>query len=235
MKNRLKSLFFLVLVSSSTFAHNIWIEASQTGKVGKEQIAKVFLGGYGENERDSTRNWFSNTKDFAIWLIEPSGTKTQLTAKAAAIYFEAVFTPDKEGVYTLAISHEVAEVFGTTKYHYFATAQVKVGNATSGQNNLATATDLVIEPASGLKAQKPATLKIQYKSQNLDKTHASVGAPSGWAKGLETSHGSATFDAIWAGLYVAEASYSDKTEGSLNGKDFKRVQYVGTHSFYVGD
>lgn len=235
MKNKLKSLLFFVLVSSSAFAHNIWIETGQTGKVGKEQIAKVFLGGYGEGERDSTKNWFSNTKDFAIWVIDPSGTKKQLKTKDATTYFETAFTPEKEGVYTLAISHEVGEVFGTTKYHYFATAQVKVGAATTGQNNLATATDLVIDPAIGLKASKPATIKIQYKSQNLDKTRASIGAPTGWAKGLETSQGSASFEAIWAGLYVAEAFYSEKSEGTLNGKDFKKVQYVGTHSFYVGN
>lgn len=234
MKNAFTIISLIFITLSNIYAHNIWIETSTIGKQGKSQSVKVFLGGYGESERDSTKNWFSNTKEFTLWLTSPDGTKKQLTTKAEAIYFEASFTPDKDGVYTLSLSHEVGEVFGSTKYHYFAASQVKVGNSNAGQTNLASANDLNIQTISPLVVAKPATLNVQYKNQNLDKDHASIGAPSGWAKVLEVSKGSLTFDAIWAGLYVAEVSHAEKTEGSLNGKDFKCVQYVATYSFEVG-
>ena len=74
---------------------------------------------------------------------------------------------------------------------------------------------------------------VQYKGKALDKTKASIGAPSGWAKGLETQNGEITFDALWSGLYVAEAFYSEKSEGTLNGKEFKKVMFVSTYSFEI--
>ena len=233
MKTTFLSLAFTVLSTCSLFAHNMWIETTTTGKQGKSQSVKVFLGGYGENERDSTKNWFSNTKEFTIWLIEPNGTKKQLTTKAEAIYFESSFTPDKEGVYTLSIGHEVAEVYGTTRYYYVATAQVKVGASTLGQTNLSAATDLCIQTSKVPTTPKPATLKFTYKGKDLDKTRASVGSPAGWAKAFETSNGTITFDALWSGLYIAEAFYTEDQAGSLNGKDYKKTMFVGTYGFEV--
>ena len=233
MKIKFATIAFLFITLGNLYAHNIWIETSTIGKLGKSQSVKVFLGGYGESERDSTQKWFSNTKEFTLWLTSPDGTKKQLITKAEAIYFEAAFTPEKEGVYTVSLSHEVGEVFGGTKYHYFALAQVKVGKASAGATNQGTVNDLSFQQKNALLIGKNATLLVQYKGKALDKTKASIGAPSGWAKGLETQNGEITFDALWSGLYVAEAFYSEKSEGTLNGKEFKKVMFVSTYSFEI--
>ena len=69
----------LLLLNTQLHAHNMWIETSQNGEIGKFHSAKIYLWGYGENERDSTTKWFSNTKDFVITLTSPSGKKSILT------------------------------------------------------------------------------------------------------------------------------------------------------------
>lgn len=233
MKTKIISLLFLLSISAGQlFAHNIWIETSNTGKAGKEHIAKVYLGGYGENERDSTQNWFSNTKGFVLYLIAPNGEKKQIQTKPGPNYFEAAFTPDKEGVYTLAIFHEVAEVYGTTKYQYHAAARIQVGAATTGANNIATANELTIQTSSKLKT---VTVKTEYKGKSPGKITILVASPSGWSKTFETdANGVLTFDTIWPGLYVIEAFYKQDLSGILNGKDFKKVSNTATYSVEAG-
>lgn len=231
MKNTLATIAFLFIALGNLYAHNMWIETSGTGKLGKEQSVKVYLGGYGENERDSTSKWFGNTKEFTLWITEPNGTKKQLTTKAAAICFEATFTPDKEGVYTVSLSHELAELFGTTKYVYYSVSQVRVGASTAGQNNV-TINDLNIQVANAV-AKKPVAVTVQYKGKNAENTWASVGAPTGWAKALDAKTGTGTFDALWEGLYVVEASYKEKAEGTLAGKEYKTISHTATFGVTV--
>ncbi len=225
-------LFLLVASASQLFAHNMWIETSNTGKVGKEHIAKVYLGGYGENERDSTQNWFSNTKEFTLWLTTPSGEKKELTKKAGANYFESAFTPDKEGVYTLSLSHELADIYGTTKYQYFAASKIQVGAAATGAANLAKVNDLTVETSA---KGKTITVKSTFKGKSTGKITMLVGAPSGWAKHFESDeNGTLVFDAIWPGLYVIEAFYTQQESGSLNGKEFKKISNTATYSVEAG-
>ncbi|MCR6641600.1 MAG: DUF4198 domain-containing protein [Sporocytophaga sp.] len=227
-------LFSLFLLNIGN-AHNIWIETNNTGKLGKEHSVKIYLGGYGENERDSVSKWFSNTRDVVISLTKPDGTKENLTTKAAGNYLEALFTPAKDGYYTISVSHEVADVYGSAKIQYYAASQVKVGASVEGINNVVTATDMPVQLiTTNPVVKKGVSLKVMYKGKNLNKSSVSVASPSGWVKGFETNDGTFTFDAIWPGVYVIEAYHTDKTEGSLNGKEYKLIRNTSTYSITVG-
>lgn len=221
-------ILFILISTHHSFAHNIWIESKQTGAIGKEHLAKIFLGGYGENERDSTNHWFSNTASFSIWLIEPNGTKKQLTTTPAGNCFEAKFTPNQDGVYTLAISHEVAEIYGTTRYYYYASTQVKVGILTAGETNIKNATNLSIQHT---KTKNAISALLQYNNEGLDQASMLVASPSGWNKNFKTNNkGIIDFELIWPGLYVLEGFYTEKTPGTLNGKEYKSTMYISTYS-----
>lgn len=233
MKNSTTSLLVLVLLFASfqSFAHNIWIETSGKGKIGQEHMAKIFLGGYGENERDSTQNWFSNTAEAVIWLTAPDGTQKELTKTSAGNGFKTSFTPTQDGVYTLSVKHDVAEVYGTTKYIYYAAAKVQVGTAVAAKD-WATFSDFAIQ--THVKA-KELKVKALYKNQVAADVSLAVGAPSGWMKHLEAKAGEATVEAIWNGLYIVEASYREKASGTHNGKEYKTVMHIATFDTEVNN
>ncbi len=236
MRNIFALVVCFILVSLHTVqAHNLWIETAPVGKAGKEHAVKVYLGGYGENERDSTDKWFANTKDYTLWLTEPGGTKKKLVSKAAGTFFEASFTPDKEGVYTLLLELELSEVYNNKKYQYHAAAQVKVGNSTVGQANLAAVPDFSVSFTAVPVVGKTAVTKTLYKGNKLEHTGVSVASPTGWVKGLETDkEGMFSFEPLWPGLYVTEVYYTEKAEGKVGEKSYTSVSHVATYSYTVG-
>jgi len=231
MKTKIKTLLLsvLLLTGFNSFAHNIWIETSGKGKIGQEHTAKIFLGGYGENERDSTTKWFSNTAEVIVWLTAPNGTQKQLTKTAAGNCFAVAFTPSEEGVYIVSLKHEVAEVFGTTKYVYYAGAKVQVG-AASTVKEWATFSDFAVQTTVKGKEVKAKAL---YKNQAADKATMAVGSPSGWNRQVELKSGEGSVEALWNGLYVFEAFYKEKTTGNWNGKDYTAVMHIATYDTEV--
>lgn len=234
IRSLLTLLFSLFLLNIGN-AHNIWIETNNSGKAGRAHSIKIYLGGYGENERDSVSNWFSNTRDVAISLTKPDGTKENLVTKPAGNHLEALFTPSQEGYYTVSASHEVADVYGTAKIQYYAASQIKVGASVEGINNVIAATDMPVQLITASPAEKKnVSLKLMYKGKNLHKSSVSVASPTGWVKSVETNDGTFSFDALWPGVYVIEAYHTDKTEGNLNGKEYKLIRNTSTYSITVG-
>jgi hypothetical protein len=235
MKKIIFSFMLLaVLTLNTVWAHNMWIETAAQGKVGKEHKVRVFLGGYGENERDSTTRWFANTKEVVLWLTEPDGSKKQLQTSAAADYMEAAFTPSQDGVYTVSFSHDLQEVYGTRLYQYHGVAQVQVGSSKTGSANLATTNNLNTQIATAKPVvSKPLTLKVQFKGQHPEKSNIVICSPAGWVKELEPENGLVTFDPIWPGLYVGELNYREKAEGSVGEKKYTEINHIATYSFTI--
>jgi hypothetical protein len=232
MKNAIHSLVVIVflLISFQSFSHNIWIETAGKGKMGQEHAAKIFLGGYGENERDSTEHWFSNTADVVVWLTAPNGKQIQLTKTPAGNCFVTSFKPSEEGIYTFSLKHEVADVYGTTKYVYYAAAKVQVGAATTSTNEWTAFSDLAIQTHAKGKEIK---VKALYKNQLAVSATAAVGSPSGWSRQVELKSGEGVVDALWNGLYVFEIFYKEKSSGSWNGKEYNTVMHIATYGTEV--
>ena len=81
MKNikTILTALLLLFASNATFAHALWIETASSGKLGQKHAVKVFYGEFVANERDSVAKWYSDVKDFSLWLVGPDQKKVQLS------------------------------------------------------------------------------------------------------------------------------------------------------------
>lgn len=113
-KRKMKIVGFLVMlfvIQTTAFGHAIWIETNSRGKTGKSQAVRVYFGEYSENERDSTKNWFSDLAAFQLYVTAPDGVKTLVKTKAESNSFLAEFIPGSKGVYVFSIDHVVKDVY----------------------------------------------------------------------------------------------------------------------------
>ncbi|WP_449440637.1 DUF4198 domain-containing protein [Pedobacter steynii] len=236
----MKKLTFLALtlvfsfVTTSIFAHALWIETAASGKVGQKQSVKVFYGEYVANERDSVSKWYSDVKEFSLWVIGPDQKKTQLTLNPGTNYFEAVFTPDQNGAYTVLVSHEARDLGGTTKYHFLSSADVSVGKASVASTQNSNVLKLHVDGVLLAKLNKSLQLKAFLNDAAAKGKTISVFSPNGWAKELTTDdNGVAEFTPLWKGRYVVEVSDVDKNPGQHHGKDYKATWKGATYSFEI--
>ncbi|WP_143159885.1 hypothetical protein [Chitinophaga jiangningensis] len=230
----MKKVLFSVLLCCSmftAFGHALWIETTVNGKKGQPQEVKVFLGEYAENERDSIQNWFSNMKDFQLYLIDPSGNKTKLECQPAGTYFKATFTPQQDGAYVLYIDHTVQEVYGGSKIRYYAQGLVQVNN-TNGLANLKQ-NDFVLQTSAvtAKKVNTPEQVSLFNKTKTvLPKAELTVISPSGWTKKINAEGGkSLSYAPVEAGRYLLEGTYLEEEKGQHEGKPFERVWYCVTY------
>ena len=225
----------LTLATGSLFAHALWIETPATGKVGQKQPIKIFYGEYADLGRDSVSTWYSDVKEFSLWLVGPDNKKTQLEVTPGLNYFEGSFTPQQNGSYTLSVSHEAKELGGSTKYHFLSSATISVGNvaplATQNQNTLR----LHLNDVSSLKLKNTIKMTAFLKDAAAEKKAVTVFSPSGWSKEFYTDEsGAFTFTPLWPGRYVVELSDMDrKATGTHHGKDYTGVWKGATYSFEV--
>lgn len=193
-----KFLFSVILCCSmqALFAHAIWIETVNNGKIGQPQEVKVFLGEYADNERDSIQHWFSNMAAFTMYLVTPDGQKEQLTCVPAGKYFTATFTPKVAGAHLLSIDHTVAANYGGSKIHYYALGLVKVNGSLKGIENLQTHTDfaLLTNNSKASKLHQPEKVQLSYKKAAPADGDITIQSPEGWAKKIKTDQrGDITF------------------------------------------
>ena len=128
MKNTISIFALLLLSVSNLFAHALWIETSTTGKTGQKQSVKIIYS-EPDDKPEKLADWFSDVKEFELWLTTPDKQKVKLTTVAGEDHFTSEFTPKKDGVYTLSISKAAKELGGTTIYEFNASAIVKVGKS----------------------------------------------------------------------------------------------------------
>lgn len=224
----------LSFVTTSIFAHALWIETAATGKVGQKQPVKIFYGEYADLGRDSVATWYSDVKEFSLWLVGPDNKKTQLTVTPGLNYFEGSFTPGQNGSYTLMVSHEAKELGGTTKYHFLSSATVSVGNAAPVSSQNDNALRLHLDDVSSLKVKKAIKMTAFLHQAVAPKKAVTVFSPIGWSKEFYTdANGAFEFTPLWAGRYVVEISDMDKTPGQHNGKDYKATWKGATYSFEI--
>jgi len=235
---RTKIILFLGLMLSSAgqlMAHALWIEANASGKAGQAQAVKVFYGEYAANERDEISKWYSDVKDLSLWLVGPDGQKTQLKTVAGANFLSAEFVPQKDGAYTLVVSHEAKELGGTTKYCFLASSVVKIGNAVS-IDPASNTNDLKVYPELKTSYKVNSTIKLNAVLKGAGKSEKaiSVFSPSGWSKELTTgAGGSIEFVPLWPGKYVIEVQDFEKVPGQHNGANYEAVWKGATYSFDV--
>lgn len=225
----------LTLGTSQLFAHALWIETASTGKAGQPQQVKVYYGEYVSNERDETAKWYSDVKDFTLWLTAPGKEKIKLSTTPGSNFYAASFTPDGDGLYVLTVSHEAKELGGTTKYEFLSTAIVSVGKPAAIDHSSipASLTAYTLE-AKKYKVNAPVQLKAVLNGKPLVQKKVSVFSPEGWSKEMTTDeNGVITFNPIWPGRYVLEVSTHEKNSGDHHGKAYTAAWQGATSSFEV--
>lgn len=234
----MKALLLALLLtfgSSQLFAHALWIETASSAKAGQAQEVKVYYGEYATNEREETAKWYSNVKDFTLWLTAPGQEKIKLTTTPGSNFYSAAFTPEANGHYVLTVSHEAAELGGTTKYEFIAAAVVTVGKAAAVDIAAIPVTlNVHTAEAKTYKVNAPVQIKAVANGKPLAKTTVSIFSPEGWTKEITTDeNGAFSFNPLWAGRYVLEVSKKEKMEGTHNGKAFTAAWQGATSSFVV--
>jgi uncharacterized GH25 family protein len=236
--NQMKSIViaaFLMLGINVANAHALWIETKTIGKIGQAEEVKIYYGEYASNEREEVSKWYSDVKDFSLWLTAPGKEKIKLNTTAGANFFSAGFTPDKEGLYILTVSHEAKELAGTTKYTFSSVALVNVGKPTAiDQIKLPNTLKVAVSDAKIYKVNAPVQLKAMLDGKPWANKSVSVFTPEGWSKEFKTDEqGNIAFNPIWPGRYVLEVSNYEKKTGEHDGKAFDAAWQGATSSFEV--
>lgn len=226
MKKFIVSIF-LVAVSFKLYAHALWIETNANGKKGQQQEVKIFYGEYAEFSPEKIADWYSDVKDFTLWLVAPDGQKTKLAASPKEDHYTASFTPDNDGVYTLQVSHSAKDLGRTTLYQFNTSATVAVGkNDTADIKGNSNPLKFRLK---GSKINEPVTIEGFFNDGTSDKMSVTVFSPKGWTRQLEGKNGIASFVPEWKGKYMIEVSRSDEEKGDHNGKEYTGIWRCATY------
>lgn len=233
-----KLLIITILITFSAnklFAHALWIETNTVGKNGLNHEVKIFYGEYATNEKEKTQKWYSDVKEFSLWLSAPGKEKIKLNTTDKEDHFSAHFTPEKDGVYTLTVVHEAKDLGGTTKYEFSSLAAVTVGkNATINLDEVSNPLKISTNETKVYKTTSNVQVKAILNGKPLANKQVSVFSPEGWSKEFITdTNGMINFNPIWPGRYVIEASNFVKNSGEHNGKEYKAEWQGATYSFEV--
>lgn len=237
--NTLKTLSFLFLmlfVAPQLFAHALWIETKATGTKGKAQEISVYFGEFSDNDITKADKWFSDLKDFSLVVISPSKKETKLTAKALDNKYQAFFTPEEDGVYTIVMHHTVGDVYGTMKLDYNSSATVVVGNKSAGNVAAANNNKISVFSENADIAKKNTVINVSalYEGAIAKSQKIKVIAPNGWEKELWTNDkGEISFTPIWSGNYMVEFAYTEKSAGEHNGKKYDEIWKMATYQIAV--
>lgn len=216
-------------------AHALWIEAKTVGKAGQAVGVKIYYGEYASNEREDISKWYSDVKNFSLWLTAPGKEKIKLATVAGSNFYQTSFTPEKDGLYVLTVSHEAEELGGTTKYTFSSVATVNVGKTSVvDQSSLPNSLKVTVNEAKVYRVNAPVNFKAVVDGKPWANKNVSVFTPEGWSKEFKTDeNGNIAFKPIWPGRYVLEVSNYEKTSGEHNGKKYEAVWQGATSSFEV--
>ena len=225
-----------LLLSAQSFAHALWIETKATGTKGKAQEINVYFGEFSDKDITKTAKWFSDIKDFSLVVISPSKKEIKLTSTALEDKYQAFFTPDEEGIYTVVMHHTVKDVYGTMKLDYNSSATVTVGNNSKENVGLANPNVISLLSTEATAAKKDAKITVNalYEGKIAKSQKMKVIAPNGWEKELwSDDKGAISFTPIWSGDYMVEFAYTEKNTGEHNGKKFDEVWKMATYLITV--
>lgn len=229
--NTIFSLIILLLISiNNLLAHALWIETNTTGKAGQKQTIKIIYS-EPDDKPEKLADWYSDVKEFELWLTKPDKQKVKLATAADDDHFTSEFTPEEDGVYTLSISKGAKELGGSTIYQFNASAIVKVGKSLTGNDASFNGNEIkVFFDASKIhRTNQPLSLTTILKDKPTGKLHIGGASPSGWNKNITSdTNGIAAFTPIWPGTYKIEASTSEKAEGDHFGKPYKSIWRCAT-------
>lgn len=238
MKN-FKKLFLsltLLLLTTTSFAHALWIETVSNGTKGKPQEVNIYFGEFSDNDITMADKWFSDLKDFTLIAISPSKKEIKLVTKMLDNKYQSIFTPEEEGVYTIVMHHTVKDIYGTMKLDYNSSAMVFVGKSKEGNTAAANTNEINLFNANStsLKKNNTVTIVAHYKNEIAKSQKIKVIAPNGWEKELwSNDKGEVIFTPIWTGYYMVEFAHTEKVSGTHHEKKFDEEWKMATYLIHV--
>ncbi|WP_294185143.1 DUF4198 domain-containing protein [uncultured Sphingobacterium sp.] len=212
----------VLLCSNNGYAHALWIEASSYGIINQAHEVKVYYGEFATNERDQVDKWYSDVKDFSLQLHAPGKESVTLQLTNKGDHFSGSFQPDVTGTYFLSIVKAPKDLGGKTKYEFSSLVPVIVGKPTVLDYSVVK-NPLQIEllKANNLKKGQSLQAKITSNGKVVPQAKVSVFSATGWGKEfVADENGLLTFDALWSGPYVLEASTFAEVAGEHAGKPY---------------
>lgn len=184
-------------------AHALWIHTKSTAEKGIPHTYKIYYADYHEKAIEPVAKWYSDLKEFELWLISPSGKKIRLESTATQEYFEGSFIPEEDGEYRMEISHTADPEESLTSYQFNTYAQVWVGK---GKSMAKVETDLAL-----IRDANSSTYEVLYKGKPLDEAELIVLGPKSKVQELKTSkNGKVSVDLTEKGIYFIEATYTQQ-------------------------
>ncbi|MEQ8473033.1 MAG: DUF4198 domain-containing protein [Marinoscillum sp.] len=243
MKQIIKSVLglCLLLAFGQVSAHYIWIQTAESGKLNKAHEVKVFFGEYTYGViEDPNGDNFANVKNFKLWVMSPTGERSEINTVAGKEAYIGEFTPKEKGTYTVFLNNDEIDVidytqydFGIFKTHYHSTAKVVVGEETKATQATNETGMVVINSSHNAAAiDAEVTLKVLYKGQPVDKgQEVAVYVADMWSKTLHAdANGEVKFKLPWKTTYTVETTKKEEFPGTYKGENYEFIWHCATYS-----
>lgn len=228
---KLVILFCSILTCKMVSAHALWIETAALGTKSEEQEVRIYYGEYSQGLIEPLDKWYSDLKDFKIYVLSPSLKKTELMKTALSDYYKASFMPTEEGTYILFIEHPAKDPYITTAFEFLAIAKVQVGHITSTPIGLSLNIDL--DPKN-YKVGDTINVKITRNDTVFANAEVEVVLPDGWARKFKTDKtGTISFNSPVKGKYLLEVTDTEDRKTNWFGITIDKIWRANTFVIFV--
>lgn len=210
------------MISMVAGAHTMWIEIKGNGKLGEPQEVRVFFGDYSWGNPTKTAKWYSDISDYSLVLTAPDGTTTVLSERLKdTAYYASSFVPQQAGVYKVAFSHAVKDVYKDKKLTYAAAGYVLVGKAKAKAVTLTEGKFSLVWKDAGQEK------RFIYMEEGQPKANATLSLVKEGEKDKTytvstDSKGQLVFPKTLKGNYLLELTDSEKvSKTGFNGKEYE--------------
>src|SRR5690606_2888900 len=226
----LSALMLLVNLGWS-HAHALYIDTDTQGKLGKEQEVKIYYSEFADGTVEKVADWYSDVKDFQLWLIHPDGKQTALETTAHEDHFTAHFTPQSKGSYRLEISHTAEDPGEETAYQFNTFAHVYVGKKPSELPLTVDGPDLyLLEKPQAKENAQTRTFVAYFKGKPTAGVTATLFLPSGEShEVVSDAKGLVNVELPAKGTYFMEATtYHENESGRTKKAPYESVWRCAT-------
>lgn len=236
MKKILLTISAVLLVSTSSFAHYLWIETNSIGTLNQEQEIRVHYGEYTYGVVEEVNgDAFLKVNQFNLWIVDPLGNKTELKITAENTFYKATFKPELNGTYTVYLNNNAIDVidytqynFGIFKTHYHSVAKIVVGNKQS-ETTVDNQNGITINDIS--ENNTTVTLKVLFKNNPLQNNEVKIFVADLWSKTLQTDeNGNVSFKLPWNTKYIIETTYKEEIPGKYNNENYQFIWHCVTYT-----
>ncbi|REG98421.1 hypothetical protein [Flavobacterium aquicola] len=227
MKKLLSKLalgFVLLLAPMAVNAHNIWLEVKGSGKINDKVQVQLYFGEYGQEAPEKGAK-LDRLKDIKIFLIDASGTKSEIAMAQTETHWQGSFDAKTAGTYQIIGINDQGEVRDMSKKHLGFARSISYLKAVYTVKT-PEAKEYAVHPLD-LTAQKQndSYLLTAFKDKKQQGAlNITIINPEGWVKTVETNEkGQAAFVPNKKGLYLINLEWIDNTKGSFKDKVFENT------------